>query len=88
MNYYVSGRKKKKQPRGRTYTREFRPLQESTPYRRETPEIKSLNSSLHNCAKPETGYQQEVSSKYTVAIPYNKGAYQVIPVDGVKDIGR
>ena len=33
-------------------------------------------------------YKKEVSSNYTVAIAYNKGAYQVIPKKEVKDIGR
>ena len=31
---------------------------------------------------------QQESKKYTVAPAYNKGAYQVIPNDCVKDIGR
>ena len=31
---------------------------------------------------------QQESKKYTVAPAYNKGAYQVIPKDCVKDIGR
>lgn len=30
----------------------------------------------------------EVCKKYTVAVAYNKGAYQVIPKDSVKHIGR
>jgi len=36
----------------------------------------------------DTSYKQEVSSNYTISIPYNKGAYQVIPVDDIKKIGR
>ena len=35
-----------------------------------------------------TSYKKEVSSNYTISIPYNKGAYQVIPVDDIKKIGR
>ena len=31
---------------------------------------------------------QQESSKYTVAPAYNKGAYQVIPKDCIKDIGK
>lgn len=33
-------------------------------------------------------YKKEVSSKYTVSIPYNKGNYQVIPNEDVKHIGK
>lgn len=36
----------------------------------------------------DTSYQKEVSAKYTVAIAYNKGAYQVISRENIKDIGR
>ena len=39
-------------------------------------------------APADTSYKQEVSSNYTISIPYNKGAYQVIPVDDIKKIGR
>ena len=31
---------------------------------------------------------QQESSKYTIAPAYNKGAYQVIPKDCIKDIGK
>lgn len=36
----------------------------------------------------DLSYQKEVSAKYTVAIAYNKGAYQVISPDNIKDIGK
>lgn len=36
----------------------------------------------------DTSYRKEVSAKYTVAIAYNKGAYQVISRENIKDIGR
>jgi len=36
----------------------------------------------------DTSYKIEVSSKYTVAVAYNKGAYQVISRDDVKNIGK
>ena len=32
--------------------------------------------------------QREKSDQYTVAIAYNKGAYQVIPKDDIKHIGK
>ena len=36
----------------------------------------------------DTSYQREVSKNYTIAVAYNKGAYQVIPTDQVKYIGK
>ena len=36
----------------------------------------------------DKSYQKEISNQYTVSIPYNKGAYQVIPKDEVKHIGK
>lgn len=36
----------------------------------------------------DTSYKKEVSKNYTVSIAYNKGAYQVIPKDEVKHIGK
>lgn len=36
----------------------------------------------------DQSYKSEISSKYTVAPAYNKGAYQVIGKDNIKDIGR
>jgi len=37
---------------------------------------------------PDASYKKEVSSQYTVAVAYNKGAYQVIPRNDVKHIGK
>ena len=36
----------------------------------------------------DTSYKKEISKQYTVAIAYNKGAYQVIPNSDVKHIGK
>jgi len=38
--------------------------------------------------KYDDDYKQEVSKNYTVAIGYNKGAYQVIPNSDIKHIGK
>ena len=40
------------------------------------------------CTIEDDSYKQEISSKYTIAPAYNKGAYQVISKDSVKDIGK
>jgi len=36
----------------------------------------------------DTSYKKEESKKHTVAIAYNKGAYQVIPKNDIKHIGK
>lgn len=36
----------------------------------------------------DTQYKNEVSKRYTIAIAYNKGGYQVIGKDNIKDIGK
>ena len=36
----------------------------------------------------DTSYRREISAKYTIAPAYNKGAYQVIGKENVKDIGK
>lgn len=85
MRYTPSGRKKKALPKVRKRVAPFKELQPSDTYRRETPEYKSVVSTSHNCgvvAKPK------LSSTYTIAPAYNKGAYQVISRDNIKDIGR
>ena len=38
--------------------------------------------------KPVKNWRLEESKKFTVAPAYNKGAYQVIPKNSIKDIGR
>ncbi len=43
---------------------------------------------LAPCTIEDDSYKQEISSKYTIAPAYNKGAYQVISKDSVKDIGK
>ena len=38
--------------------------------------------------KVDNSWKLEISKKYTIAPAYNKGAYQVISKENVKDIGR
>ena len=44
--------------------------------------------SVGNTSKPDDSYKKETLKKYTVAIGYNKGGYQVIPNSEIKDIGK
>ena len=92
LNYDATGRKKKTVRSG-TYKRlqssgTFKP--DYTPRRRTRAEsIPSLQTSTcDTTVHDEAQIRQEVSKNYTVAVAYNKGAYQVIPRDSVKHIGK
>jgi len=43
--------------------------------------INSITTFTGNCCLPDDSYKDEARRKYTVAIPYNKGGYTVIPND-------
>jgi len=88
MSHSFSGRKKKKLSRGRKTTPVFKAYVPSTTYRRETPDYPSVESTVSATVAKVEDYKKEVSRKYTIAPAYNKGAYQVIPLENVKDIGR
>ena len=88
MSHTLSGRKKKKLSRGRKAKPVFKAYTPSTAYRRETPDYPSHESTTAATSKVVDNYRKEVSSKYTIAPAYNKGAYQVISLENVKDIGR
>ena len=61
----------------------------STPiYKRETPYIPSKNNGIGDTTKKDNSCELEISKNYIIAPAYNKGAYQVIGRDNVKDIGR
>lgn len=94
--YDYSGRKKKKKTFVKGKAEPAPKVQllptakASGPYRRETKQVPSLKADhLPQCTTVDgSAYKQKVSSKYTIAPAYNKGAYQVILPDTVKDIGR
>lgn len=88
MRHTMNGRKKKPLPRGRKKSAPFIPLAASDVYRRETPQYKSVEDKAYNTSTTAQHYKQEISSRYTIAPAYNKGAYQVISLDNVKDIGK
>ena len=91
MNYDQFGRKRKKRvSKGRkssqNMTKTFKSSQKTT---------KSSKKPIYPSAKPteyktpeDTSYKREISKQYTVSIAYNKGNYQVIPRNEVKDIGK
>ena len=59
-------------------------------YRRETKFIPSRIDTvgMNGCAKKDNSERLKISSNYTIAPAYNKGAYQVIMKENVKDIGK
>lgn len=59
---------------------------EQSTYRRESKEYSSLP--LGDPDPEETAQKEYYTSSHTVAPAYNKGAYQVISRENVKDIGR
>ena len=85
LRHTSSGRKRKPLPKSKRYTPKFQPLEETTTYRRETPQYKSCDQGGHNTELVE---KPKLASKYTIAPAYNKGAYQVISTENIKYIGR
>ena len=88
MNYDQFGRKRKKKATKRRKTVDKVVIS--------SPKLtKSSKKPIYPSAKPteyktpeDTSYKKEISKQYTVSIAYNKGAYQVIPKNEVKDIGK
>tara|TARA_B100000497_G_C7264606_1_gene186636 strand:+ start:179 stop:460 length:282 start_codon:yes stop_codon:yes gene_type:complete len=86
LRHTTSGRKRRPLPRSKRYTPKFQPLEDTDVYRRETPEYKSYDHFADS--NTELVERPQLDSKYTIAPAYNKGAYQVISRENVKDIGR
>ena len=89
MTYDQHGRKRKSKftKAVRTKKPEWKTFAPEPTIRRTTPEYPSAPLSEYTPAR-DSSYKQKVSEKYTVSIAYNKGAYQVIPKEEVKHIGK
>ena len=95
MNYTYSGRRKKSYTKTKK-VKETKNLGRDTSNSRsrdimDYPSASSNTSNGHVPTKVDEQYAQErrnVSSNYTIAPAYNKGAYQVISKDNTKDIGK
>ncbi len=86
LRHTTSGRRRKPLPKKRkAYMPKFEALEATDTYRRDTTEYKSSDDGSHDTS---AGVRHELDSKYTIAPAYNKGAYQVISKDNIKDIGR
>ncbi len=88
LRHTTSGRKRKPLPKVKRYTPEFKELETRTSYRRETPYYPSAKAKSTYTSAPDNSYKVEESKNFTVAPAYNKGAYQVINRNSIKDIGR
>jgi len=86
LRHTTSGRRRKPLPKKRkVYMPKFEALEAPDTYRRDTIEYKSSDDGSHDTS---ASVRHKLDSKYTIAPAYNKGAYQVISKDNVKDIGR
>ena len=93
MQHTASGKKKKTNhwKRSGGYKGEFVPMESTgSTYRRETPNYPSagLGKSTTQSSSLSKEERLQISSQYTVAPAYNKGAYQVIPKENIEHIGR
>ncbi len=93
INYSPCGRKRGKRQMSKKVA-STKPLKQSAEMKERLARIKaeqekypSLNGTQYIPQK-DTQYKNEVSKRYTVAIAYNKGGYQVISKDNIKDIGK
>ena len=89
LRYDQFGRKRKSKATKavQTATQEWKTFAPEPTFRRTTTEYPSAPLSQYTPPR-DSSYKKEVSSKYTVSIAYNKGAYQVIPKEEVKHIGK
>lgn len=92
MRHTSNGRKKKTNywTTPKKKVPEFKPYVAPETFRRSTPEYPSVSDTVQ-CTSNETLSREEridISSGYTIAPAYNKGAYQVISRKNVEDIGK
>lgn len=87
LNYTTSGRKKKSMPKCNSLKSKGK-YEPPKVFRRETPYYPSRTTDVHVAALKDTSELVEISSKFTIAPAYNKGAYQVISPDNIKHIGK
>jgi len=94
LSHTYSGRKKKSY-KVKKVQKAFKPLnakkhqQQFHPAWWEDQRKKETSKDFLPYTDPECKlYKKEISSKYTVSIPYNKGTYQVISENDIEHIGK
>ena len=103
LRYDMNGKKRKMAKKSmssakkvRASKHDFKPLKisqadldrqaKSAAYREKYP---SLGNGIGTASvSADTSWKQEESKKFTIAPAYNKGAYQVITKNNIKDIGK
>ena len=89
MTYDQHGRKRKSKftKAVKSKQQEWKTFAPDTIFHRTTEQYPSAPLSQYITPQDNT-YKQKESKNYTVSIAYNKGAYQVIPQEEVKHIGK
>ena len=94
LNYTYSGRRKKNTYKVKKVQKTFVPLNPKK-HHQFSPVWWEQKKKQHKSREflPWTDpncqlYKKDISSKYTVSVPYNKGAYQVISKEDIKHIGK
>ena len=97
-NFTTSGRKKKRIVSKKRKAPEFKEMKTNPLNNNFLQDEWSRKVSEHKAAKPfklapwtpdrNLEFKKEISKQYTISIPYNKGAYQVIPADDIDKIGK
>ncbi|MFO0002026.1 MAG: hypothetical protein ACK559_12925 [bacterium] len=89
LSYTMNGRKRKSLPKKSVKSKyQYYSSCKIPSYETGDKKYPSVEDVRHATGKMDTSFQREISAKYTVAPAYNKGAYQVISRENVKDIGR
>jgi len=92
MSHYPNGRKKSYNAWGKskTHKSEFKPYTPEASFRRDTQDYPSASDTVQSKSNETLSREEriDISSGYTIAPAYNKGAYQVISRKNVEDIGR
>ena len=94
MNYDQHGRRRKRKVRFSGNRKKVKPSGWSVTKRKEYADNKKRKQQYKSApigeykVPKDNSYKKEISKQYTVAIAYNKGAYQVIPNSDVEHIGK
>ena len=90
IGHTYSGRKRKKISKVKKAQKPFIPLEKSKPALWTLRDVvyKSAPLTPPKRSNVDHSYKKEISKNYTVAIAFNKGAYQVISNSDIKHIGK
>tara|TARA_R110002167_G_scaffold188909_3_gene391027 strand:+ start:932 stop:1216 length:285 start_codon:yes stop_codon:yes gene_type:complete len=87
LRFSTSGRRRKALPKTKAYTPKFQEIETIDTYRRDTIQYRSASDLGGDCSVVDRS-DLVAAATFTIAPAYNKGAYQVISSENIKDIGR